>query len=254
MSKEIILRIKEKDGWAGVIKYKNCHDWIGPYLTRTGNIYTGLTIEDAERLEQALSYPKGHLAPISSFWTRFAVMVGSKEVILRPEISPEDELKFLFLKGHKRVQIGLKDVKPAAKYVLIDNEAEAERENKAMQTKREANREFDRMNLEEMRQCLRLYGHRSDLISNELVENKLFKLIEEDPTKFINKWVKNKNKLTEYLVELAISQNVIRRNKNVYTYGTDVIGTSLEDTMAYLDDPKNLDLREAIKSESQLKN
>jgi hypothetical protein len=181
------------------------------------------------------------------------VLVGSKEVVLRPESSPEDELKYLFLKSHKRVQVGLKDIKPAAKYVLIDNEAEAERENKTMQTKREANREFDRMNLEEMRKCLRLFGHRADTMSNELVENKLYKLVEEDPTRFLNKWVKNKNKATEYLIEVAISQNVIRRNKNVYSYGTDVIGTSLEDTILYLDNPKNIDLRESIKEDAENK-
>jgi hypothetical protein len=180
-------------------------------------------------------------------------MVGSKEVVLRPDLNPEDELKYLFLKGHKKVQIGLKDLKPAAKYVLVDHEAEAERENKLMQTRREANREFDKMNLEEMRQCLRLFGQRSDLLSNEFVENRLYKLVEEDPGKFLTRWARNKNKLTEYLVELAVSQNVIRRNKNVYTYGSDIIGQSLEDTIAYLDSPANKDLREAIKAEAQLK-
>ena len=40
------LKIKKKNPWAGLIKYKSCYDYIAPYLTRSGSIYTGLTPED----------------------------------------------------------------------------------------------------------------------------------------------------------------------------------------------------------------
>ena len=38
------------------------------------------------------------------------------------------------------------------------------------------------------------------------------------------------------------------KSKNMYYYGTDVIGTSLEDAIATLDDKKNNDLRLGIMS------
>ena len=53
---EVILRHKKREPWSGVIKYKNCFDYIGPVLTRSGNSHTGLTAEDAERLEKLLNF------------------------------------------------------------------------------------------------------------------------------------------------------------------------------------------------------
>ena len=48
---EVTLRFKSIDPWAKVTKYKDCQDYIATYWTRSGNKYTGLTPEDAERLE-----------------------------------------------------------------------------------------------------------------------------------------------------------------------------------------------------------
>lgn len=253
--KEVILKIKTKDNWAGVVKYRNCFENIGPCITRTGNVYTGLSREDAVRLEKAMRYPEGHLAPDSSFWHTYNIKVGTQEVIIRPEDpnEPSEELKYLFLKNHPLVQYGLKDIKPRATCVLIDREAEAERENRILKVGREANREFDKMTLEDMRKCLRLYGQRPDSLSNELVENKLYKLVQDDPKRFLEKWTYNKHKATEFLLETAISKNVIRRNKNIYTYGTDIIGHSLEDTINWLDDKRNQDIRIAIMEETDKK-
>ena len=85
-------------------------------------------------------------------------------------------------------------------------------------------------------------------MSNELVESRLFELIEKEPDRFFSKWVNNKSKMTEFVIEAAVSKNIIRKSKNMYYYGTDVIGTSLEDAIATLDDKKNNDLRLGIMS------
>lgn len=42
------LKIKKKNPWAGLLKYKGCCDYIAPYWTRSGMRYTGLTPEDEE--------------------------------------------------------------------------------------------------------------------------------------------------------------------------------------------------------------
>ena len=109
------------------------------------------------------------------------------------------------------------------------------------------------MSLEEMRKCLRIYGHKSDNISNELVESKLFELIEKDPRKFFLLWIDNKNKDTQYILETAISKNVIRKSKNVYYYGTDVIGRSQDDAISFLNEKANQDIKMAIMQEIESK-
>lgn len=234
--------------WTGLTKWPTTYDYIGPYWTRSGNIYTGLTKEDARRLEKALGKEEGELSPNSEFWTTFAVKLGRKDLILNTE-RPLDELQYLFLKGHKRVADGLSNMGPSKDYVIINKDAEAEQSNKHNKVKREAYRELDKMSIEDMRKCLRLYGQRPESMSNELVEAKLTEQIESAPDKFLAKWVNNPNREMNFLIEEAISKNIIRKNRTQYFFGTDLIGNGIDDVIAYLKDKKNQDILLTIKTE-----
>ena len=249
---EIIVRIVKQNPWTNLTKWDKCFDYIGSYWTRSGNLYTGLTAEDAERLEKELKYEPGTLSPSSSFWETYAVKVGKKDTILRTE-KPEDELKYLFLKGHKRVADGINKQNAATDYLLINATSEAEETNKFHKIKREAYRELDKMSIEDMRKCLRLCGIKSDNLSNELVEAKMNEQIELSPNKFMLKWVNNPNKETQFLIENAISKNIIRRNRTQYFYGTEMIGNGIDDVIAYLNDKKNQDIKMSILQETKSK-
>ena len=242
---EVTLKFARQNPWAGIAKYKNCYDYIGSYLTRSGNYYTGLKPEEARELEAKLEYPEGTLAPSSSFWKTFSVKLGQRDTILHTE-NAFDELSYMFLRKHKRVANGFANIQPSHDYVLLNREAEAEELNRINKVKREAFAEFNKMSIEEMRKCLRIFGMKSDNISNELVESTLFTEIEKDPSRYFLLWVNNKNKQTQFIIEEAISKNIIRKNKNVYYYGTDVIGRTLEDAISTLDDKKNQDIKMAI--------
>ena len=249
---EVIVRILKVNPWTGLTKWPTTFDYVGPYWTRSGNIYTGLTNEDARRLEKALGKQEGELNPNSDFWTTFAVRIGAKDLILNTD-RPMDELQYLFLKNHKRVAVGLSNIDPSKDYVMINSDAEAEQQNKANKTKREAYRELDKMSIEDMRKCLRLYGMKSDTMSNELVEAKLTEQIEKSPEKFMLKWVNNADKDINYLIEEAIAKNIIRRNRSQYFFGTDMIGNGLDDAIAYLKDKKNQEIMLSIKQEIKSK-
>ena len=246
---KVVIKSLNKNVWAGVSQYKNCTTSLAPYFTRSGRIYTGLTKEDEIRLGEILRID---LLPTSPFWSTFHVKLGVKDLVL--DISdPYEELKYLFLRGHKRVADGLADRKPTANYVIINEEEEAKEENKRNQLRRRALRELDKLSLGDMRKCLRILGNNSDEVSNEIVEQKLSNLVEQNPMSFIDKWVDNKTKETEFLVQDAVAKNVIRKNKNVYKYGTDIIGHNLEAAVDYLDNPANQDLKFAITTETKAK-
>ena len=249
---EATLRFIRTNPWVGISKFKNCGDYISSYWTRSGNRYTGLTEEDARRLEKAIGYPEGHLAPYSSFWATYSIKLGNKDLYIHTE-KPEDELKYLFLKNHKRVAFGTSNNTPSTDYLLSNSQAEAEENNKKFKIKREAYSAFTKMSLEEMRKCLRLYGIKSDTMSNELIEAKLTEQIEESPKKFIMKWVENPNKEINFVIEEAIAKNIIRKNRAQYYFGTDLIGNGLEDVIAYLKDKKNNDIKMAILNEIKSK-
>ncbi len=249
---EVIVRIMKVNPWTGLTKWPTTYDYVGPYWTRNGNIYTGLSTADARRLEKALGKQEGELNPDSEFWDTFAVKIGKKDVILDTD-RLLDELQYLFLKGHKRVADGLSNMNPSKDYVLINKDAEAEQTNRINKAKREAYRELDKMSIEDMRKCLRLYGMKSDTMSNELVEAKLSEQVETSPEKFMLKWVNNPNKEINFVIEEAIAKNIIRKSRTQYFFGTDLIGNGIDDVIAFLQDKKNQDIKLAILNEIKSK-
>jgi len=78
-----------------------------------------------------------------------------------------------------------------------------------------------------MRKCLRLFGVTADTMSNELVESTLFSLVDKQPKNFFDKWVNNKTKETEFLIESAIAKGVIRKDRTQYYYGSEMLADSL---------------------------
>ena len=239
------LKIKKKHPWAGLVKYKSCFDYISPYFTRSGSIYTGLTPEDEKYYEKALGYPEGHLSKSSEFWNTFCVKVGSRTVLLDDAI-PRQAMLIKFLSGHKRVATSLDKMDAGKDYLLINREAEAIEANKINKLRRDAIREFDKLTLEQMRKCLRILGVKADTMSNELVESTLFSMVDKNPKQFFTKWVDNKSKETEFLLESAIAKGVIRKDRTQYYYGTELFADSLQDAIAYLDAKKNQDLKLSI--------
>ena len=246
------LKIKKKNPWIGLVKYRHCFDYIAPYFTRSGSIYTGLTPEDEKYFEKALGYEEGHLAKTSDFWTTFSVKIGARTLLLDDSI-PRQAMIIKFLSGHKRVATSLDKLDAGKDYLLINREAEAVEQNKQNKLRRDAIKEFDKLSLDQMRQCLRLFGMSADRMSNELVESTLFSLVDKQPKRFFDKWVNNKAKETEFLLEQAIAKGVIRKDKTHYFYGTDMFADTLEDAIAYLDNKKNQDLKLAIINETNNK-
>lgn len=55
---EVIVRIIKTNPWTGITKWSTCYDYISSYWTRSGNLYTGLSAEDATRLEKRLDMQK----------------------------------------------------------------------------------------------------------------------------------------------------------------------------------------------------
>lgn len=249
---EVIVKLTKINPWTGLIKWSNCFDYVSTYWTRSGSRYTGLTTEKARELEQKMGKAEGELDPSSTFWDTFAIKIGKRELIINTD-RPEGELQYLFLLKHKRVANGLDKVTPATDHVLINKEAEAEQANKINKVKRDAYRALDKMSLEDMRKCLRLFGVKADTMSNELVEARLTENIERDPAKFIRIWVENPNKEINFIIEEALSKNIIRKNRSAYYFGTDLIGNGLEDVIAYLKDKKNQDLYLSIIGEIKSK-
>lgn len=233
-----ILRPIKRDKWSGLIKYRNCYEDIAPYYTRSGTIYTGLTSADEARLGTALGLD---LKKGSEFWKTFFIRTYTGDLILDLDDS-RDELKYLFLKNHKRVKTSEFEHKASANFLLINKEEEAKKSNLINQVRRKAIKEFDTLTTEDMRKVLRLFGFNGDNMDPEVAERELFEVVENNPQAFLDKWVNNNHRDIEVTVERAVSMNVIRRNKNIYKFGSEVIGRSMIEVIDFLETPKNQDI------------
>ena len=151
-----------------------------------------------------------------------------------------------FLTGHKRVATSLDKLTAGKDYLLINRQAEAIEQNKQNKLRRQAIKEFDNLSLDQMRKCLRILGVKSDSMSNELVESTLFSMVDKNPKQFFTKWIDNKQKETEFILESAIAKGIIRKDRTQYYYGTEMFADSLPDAIAYLDAKKNQDLKLSI--------
>lgn len=247
---EVRLNFIKKDPWSNQTKYPGCANQLGSYWTRSGVRYTGLTEEKARELEKKLGYQEYHLAPYSEFWITYAIRIPAGGITILTEV-PTQELMYHFVKNHKRVADGTSKITPATDYVLTNQNTEAEEANKKNKVKRDAILEYGKMSITDMRKAMRLLGEKSDNISQDLVESKLFEMIEKDAKRFLDVWVNNDNKETDYVLAEALAKNIIRKNKNIYYYGTDIIGHSREDAIATLDDKANQDLRLVIMNSIQ---
>ena len=63
----------------------------------------------------------------------------------------------------------------------------------------------------------------------------------------------NREKEITFIIEEALSKNILRKNRAAYYFGTDLIGNGIEDVIAYLKDKKNQDIYLSIKSELESK-
>jgi len=241
------VKIKKIHGqdWSGIARYPNCYDALGPYYTRSGRIYTGLDKENTERLGEILDLD---LKASSVFWDTFRVRMGDGDMFLDTS-DPMDELKYLFLKSHKRVAGSIDDRKPTAHYYISNEQSEAEKINEYSRLKRKAYKEFDKMQPGDIKKALRLYGYKADDVSDSVAEERLTTLLESNPQRFFDKWVNNKSRMTEFLIKEAVSKNVIRKNKNIYSYGTSSLGKTLEEAIRYIDDKENSELKLTIINE-----
>ena len=103
------------------------------------------------------------------------------------------------------------------------------------------------MSTDDMRDILKLYGKKSDSLSNEMVENVLDKLITEDPDHFLN-LTEDKRLKTKVLVEDCLRYKVLRKNGTNYMWGDEPIGHDLETAVLFLDDLKNQSVLLSIKT------
>lgn len=252
MSKTVIVKAIKRDTWSGFLRFNNTKDYITPLYDETGTIVTGLTTEDEKRLGEAL---KKDLTVNSDYWHDYKIIMTDRDKTLYID-TPEGELAYKFILAHKKVANSELDRFnwPYADYMIYNEEGEAKVKNEKFSIKRKAMTEFNKLSVDQMRDILKLYpGHtKLESVTADVIESRLFELMEADPAKF-NDFVGDKKLDMKVLLKDLVNAKILRKNKSAYYYGTDNIGHDEESTITYLEDPQNQGLLVAVKKELEKK-
>lgn len=247
-----VTQVREKarqfSGFVG-LNYKGCKDSKTVCWDKYGNLNTGLTKEDEERLGKAL---KQDLSKESTFWHDYRVILSDKDLILNLD-EPKDELKYKVLLAHPEVASSINDNNPKARYVVHNETEEAKNTVASASVKINASVLYSKLTIDQKKDVLRLYPGTgiTGSVSNEIIEARLYEFMENDPAKFVRLVEDKKRDMKVFLKDL-ITAKILRKNKNAYYYGDDVLGHDEESTITHLDDPANQSLKIALMQELKI--
>tara|TARA_R100000951_G_scaffold29886_1_gene25795 strand:+ start:8469 stop:9272 length:804 start_codon:yes stop_codon:yes gene_type:complete len=182
------------------------------------------------------------------FWAEFSIPVGFEGVEL--EVGKDEDgnpldimdfIKYNFALKHPYVSISEAEMmKNSQKYFYIHDTAKKDLErNNHIQLKKEADKEFIKLNEDKMRRVFRVLGSLNpDNLTGEQVENLLYDIKEKSPKNFL-KTATDKNLDIIAEIESMISAGVLRKIGNQIIFIDEVLGDTLEDTIILLKDKKN---------------
>jgi len=92
---------------------------------------------------------------------------------------------------------------------------------------------------------VKLLGNSMDEMSQVEVTEFLMRAADRAPEKIINAY-RDPDMITKLLVLNALEKNIINNSNGVYTYDTLILGATLEQAVAYLQESRNKDLKKGI--------
>ncbi len=251
-----IARTWLPDGHDGEIRYTGCAEHLCvPYDVQTRKLKTGLTKEDEERLEKVLKLEVGTLSPYNNvYWGDFrcTIRIDKNGLVLDTD-NPKDEIIYKNLLAHPSVANSEDDLNsenaPYYGYVLTSVEGAAKVKNEKFRVKRDAYKLFGKTSALAMKNFLKVYGKRADdSATPDFVEAELGTIIESDPQSFIDILSDKDFEMKSFIHDCIYAKALIKRGPKYLLNGGDQIGMSLEEAVAYLNDPMNQDIYLSLKA------
>ena len=230
-----LMRIERKN-WAGKAKYDGSSDNIGAFITKPHGLpYTGLSVEDADRLEKKLRMEAGYLSPRSEFWINYNISIGADEELQLDLDEAEDELIYLFLRNHMLVADGYKNKRKNqfVQFVLFNPEEKAKEENDKTDIVAHAYALRYNMSHFEMLDALEVSGFKVKSAHPEVVKQQATALVKKNPQAFVTMLSDNEYKIKLFILK-CVANGVATKSKNnmdtaVFYYGEEYLGTGIKD-------------------------
>ncbi len=254
----MIVKIKpiDRKKWHGKKGKESFSQPIGIqalYDSETGLYATGLSDDKKNELEKKTNF---NLSPIFNpnkpheFWdSRAGTLFLENNTILLNTIIPLDEIRIHLAKASKFVANSVRDLDeglyPEATHVIFDEDEEISVKAKKIELTQKAYSAAKKLTKStKVNIILILSGKSVRQQSNDYIEVELNKIITTKPVEFlsyVNKPVKYLN--DKGLVLEAILSNILIKRATGIFYMDELLGGTVEDTIDYLNDSKNQNLK-----------
>jgi hypothetical protein len=208
---------------------------LAPLGDGYGKIVTG--IEPSEFKELMPEFSGGY----SEYFKNFKVRLTAEERIL-DLARTSDLIIYKFLLTRSEIAKSKEEVTSQTKFILIDEEKEAEKETSKADLKFKAMTYLNDMSAEEQSNFLRLFGYSTRMLSVSVVRSKLIAVIEQNPTAFLSKY-SDKNKATRMLLASLIQSDILQTRSNSVYFNEELIGASEDLAVEYLNSPRNQEMK-----------
>jgi hypothetical protein len=242
-----------KSHWSNIPQYDHTSMSIGPFIdSKSKQLKTGLTKEDAERLAPEIGLEAKDLYPHGSYWKDFQIKIGSE--IQRLDLAdPQDEINFLFLKAHKLVAFGHGDLKrkASALFVLYNDVDQAKAQVRTADVKIDAYAKLKHMTTEEMIDILMVMGKPVVSSDPSIIKAMMSQVVEKEAAKFLDISEDKDFKMKTFVLK-CVHYDVLSRSRGrdwetaIFSFNEDVIGEGLTNVVKILERKANQQLYLAL--------
>ena len=242
--KELVIKKVPRVGYFGISSFPGSTTVKTAPLTKNGHV-TGLTPEEEKFFEDELGLKRGELAKHSKWWgevfnIEHVIKLNNNKETRISLYDPISKLKEKVLRARKDIANSeIEKNHPWIDFYIVDEEAKAKAESEIFDYEWEAMELLLKLNPEEKRASLRLFGKKGvDSLTELMLKSELTKELKKDPKAFCEV-LKDKKLRTRMFIEELLEYKLITRSGNYYKHGEDTIGSSTEEVIEYFEDIKN---------------
>ncbi len=221
---------------------------------KTNLVITGLTEIEAREFEESMGYKTGSLSPYNMkivdrdsgefSWANFFIKIPKEGLVIDASRSDKDKLYLKVLQAGSRVAKSTFDLANGVnavyyELVLTSVEEEAKVTKRIQNIKKNAYAEASKMSINDWIDFLAAFEEGRYKVSKDhstdVIEAKLFEIVDKQPEKFLNTLADPYYKTQVFLYKCVAAQLVYKQgSKFVLANGGDIIGNTLQETLSNL--------------------